>query len=423
MPSVVEINPLTRVEGHGNLKVYLDGLRVERVELCLTESPRLFEALLVGRGFAEIPDIICRICSLCSTVHKVTALLALEKAFGVEVSRGTRLTRELILNGGQIQSHSLHLYCLLLPDRMDLRGVTDLARQAPELLKTGLAIKRVGNLIQEAVGGRLIHPVNITLGGLGQRVPRDTLLQLRDELDAVLPDCAECYRLFRPPFDFPPLPAPDYLALNGGSVPFSGERFLMSEGRGFAVADYRDCIVEEVLPYSHAKSAQVLGGAPCVGALARLNLAGTLSGAAAQSFETLRGEIGGQDMRANALAQALELHQAAQRSREIVELLLEMGQDAGGRFNVRPKAGEGSAACEAPRGALIHSYRFDGDGVCTGADVLTPTSLNQGALSRDLLALARALEGAVSTRMVDQLERLIRSYDPCISCAVHLVRI
>ena len=104
MGSVVEINPFTRVEGHGNLKVYLDGARVERVELCLSESPRLFEALLVGRGFAEVPDIICRICSLCSTVHKVTALLALENAFGVEVSRVTELTRALILNGGQIEN-------------------------------------------------------------------------------------------------------------------------------------------------------------------------------------------------------------------------------------------------------------------------------------------------------------------------------
>jgi len=154
MGSVVEINPFTRVEGHGNLKVYLDGSRVERVELCLSESPRLFEALLVGRSFAEVPQIICRICSLCSTVHKVTALLALENAFGTAVSRVTQLTRELILNGGQIQSHSLHLFCLLLPDLLDLQGVTDLARQAPDLLKSGLAIKRVGNLIQETAGGR-----------------------------------------------------------------------------------------------------------------------------------------------------------------------------------------------------------------------------------------------------------------------------
>ena len=423
MGSVVEINPLTRVEGHGSLKVFLDGNRVERVELKLSESPRLFEALLLGRGFAEIPEIICRICSLCSTVHKVTALLAIENACGVEVSRVTRLTRELIMNGGQIQSHSLHLYCLLLPDLLELSGVTDLARRAPEMLKTGLAIKRVGNLIQETVGGRLIHPVNIILGGLGQRVSRDSLMRLRDELEAILPACAETYRLFRPPFDFPPLPAPNYLALEGAGDFCSGERLRMRDSGSFAVADYRDFVTEEVVPHSHAKNAQVLGQAPSVGALARLNLADNLEGAPLQIFGELREEIVGRDMRANALAQAIELYQAVQRTRTLLDQLIEIGREDAGNVAVLPRSGWGSAACEAPRGVLIHSYRLDGNGVCTGADVITPTSLNQAALSGDLLALARALEEAERTRLVGALERLIRSYDPCISCAVHLVRL
>jgi sulfhydrogenase subunit alpha len=423
MASVVEINPFTRVEGHGRLRVYLDGARVERVELYLSESPRLFEALLVGRSFAEIPDIICRICSLCSTVHKVTALLALEKAFGTEVSPVTRLTRELILNGGQLQSHSLHLYCLLLPDLLELSGVTELARQAPDLLKTGLAIKRVGNLIQETAGGRLIHPVNLVLGGLGRRIPRDALLRLRDELDAILPDCALSYRLFRPAFAFPPLPEPVYLALEPGPVPFSGDRFLMSGEGAFPVERYPDFIDEETVPHSHAKNARVLGRLPLVGALSRLNLGTSLGLEAAALFESLRGEILGQDVRGNALAQAVELYQAALRSRELVEELLAVGKDDPGNQAVAPQGGRGSAACEAPRGVLIHSYTLDESGVCTGADVITPTSLNQAALSGDLLALARGLEGVPEEHLVGALERLVRSYDPCISCAVHLVRL
>ena len=423
MGSVVEINPFTRVEGHGNLKVYLDGSRVERVELCLSESPRLFEALLVGRSFAELPEIICRICSLCSTVHKVTALLALEKAFGTAVSRVTRLTRELILNGGQIQSHSLHLFCLLLPDLLDLQGVTDLARQAPDLLKSGLAIKRAGNLIQETAGGRLIHPVNLVLGGLGQRIPRDSLLRLRDELDAIIPACAGAYLLFRSPFDFPPLPAPNYFALQEAGVPFSGEQFRTHDGRGFPVEAYRDFVVEQVLPHSHAKNAQVFGRHPCVGALARLNLGSALGSGAREVLAKVQGEIIGQDMRGNALAQAIELYQAAQRSRDLVQELLEIGKDGEGNATVLPASGLGSAACEAPRGVLIHSYAFDGAGICTGADVLTPTSLNQGALAGDLLALACGMEGADTGRLVGALERLIRCYDPCISCAVHLIRL
>jgi len=423
MGSVVEINPFTRVEGHGNLTVYLDGSRVERVELRLADSPRLFEALLLGRSFAEVPEVICRICSLCSTVHKVTALLAVEKVFGMEVSRITRLTRALILNGGQIQSHALHLYCLLLPDLLELNGVADLARQAPELLRTGLAVKRVGNLIQETAGGRLIHPVNITLGGLGQRIARDPLLRLVDELDAILPACAGAWRLFRSPFDFPPLPAPNYLALTEGALPFSGEQFRMRDGRGFSVESYRDFITEVVVPHSHAKNARVLGLSPNVGALARLNLGSRLGAAAGEIFETVRAEIIGRDMRVNALAQAIELYQAALSARKLVGELLEIGKDGAGNLAAAPRSGQGSAACEAPRGVLIHSYAFDGAGNCIGADVITPTSLNQEALAGDLLALARALEGDEPPVMVGALERLVRSYDPCISCAVHLVRL
>jgi len=423
MGRVVEINPITRVEGHGSVRVYLDGSRVERVELRLSEPPRLFEALLVGKSYQEVPEIICRICSLCSTVHKVTALWAVEKALGVEVSEVTRLTRELIVNGGMLQDHALHLYCLLLPDLFGLRGVAELAREVPELLKKGLAIKRVGNLIQETVGGRLIHPVNIALGGLGRRVGRDQLRNMRDELQAILPLCREAVEQFRPPFPFPELSVPCYLALEPAAPQLAGELFRLADGRSFAVERYREHILETVLPWSHAKHARVFGEEPTVGALARLNLDSRLGPESADIMERLRGEIIGRDVRANNLAQAVELCQATERSLELIDELLELGKEGSGNVELTPQSGHGSAACEAPRGVLIHSYAFDESGICREADVITPTSLNQAALSRDLLLLARALEGADDLLLTRDLERLIRCYDPCISCSVHMLRL
>jgi len=423
MGSVVEINPLTRVEGHGSLKVYLDGIRVERVELCLTESPRLFETLLLDKSYAEVPEIICRICSLCSTVHKVTALLAVEKALGIRVSPATELTRELITNGGLIQDHALHLYCLLLPDLLNLPGVTGLAQTAPELLKAGLAIKRVGNLIQETVGGRLIHPVNIRLGGLGQGIGHDPLLHMQNELQEILPACREACRLFLKPFDFPKLPAPNYLALDPAGPAYSQDFLQMTAGGSFAVADYRQHITESVLLYSHAKYARVLGQEATVGALSRLNLGAGLSAEASVIFETVKEEIIGKDIRGNNLAQAIELLQATERSLEVIGELLQIGRDGAGNVQIVPGSGRGSAACEAPRGVLIHSYSFDANGMCYEADVITPTSLNQGALARDLLVLARYMEGSEQSLLVSALERLIRCYDPCISCSVHLLQL
>ena len=423
MGSVVEITPLTRVEGHGRVKVFRDGARVERVELCLSESPRLFEALLIGKSYTEVPEIICRICSLCSTVHKVTALMAVEKAMDAEVSEVTALTRELIVNGGLIQDHALHLYCLLLPDLLGVRGVAELALKAPELLKTGLAIKKVGNLIQETIGGRLIHPVNVCLGGLGHRIGKEHLLQLRSELEAILPACREAFRLFRTSFPFPPLPAPNCLALETAAHPLAVERFRMTDGRIFSVADYREHIVESVLPHSHAKYARVLGTEATVGALARLSLGVSLSASAEEIFHTVRDEILGKDMRGNNVAQAIELCQAAERALELINQLVEIGKEGVGNLKVAPRRGRGSAACEAPRGVLIHSYAFDDAGICTEADVITPTSLNQGALARDLLALARGMEGEETSHLTTALERLIRCYDPCISCSVHVLHL
>jgi coenzyme F420-reducing hydrogenase alpha subunit len=423
MASVVEIKPLTRVEGHGSLRVFLDGRRVERVELRLTDSPRLFEALLIGKGYREVPDIVCRICSLCSTVHKVTALTAVERALGIRVSELTRLTRELITAGGMLQDHALHLYCLLLPDLMGQRGISGLAAEAPEILKSGLRIKRVGNLIQETVGGRLIHPVNITVGGLGQRVGKEALLRLQEELLAVLPECRQCYQLFRTPFPFPTLPQPGYFALQPSPSPISAELLRLATGSPFAVEEYRDHVVETVLPHSYAKHARVDGEEPTVGALSRLNFGAVLGAEAGAIFTEVRDDLIGRDMRANVLAQAVELCQSCERALELIDLLLEPGCEGDGNVEITPSAGGGSAASEAPRGVLIHSYRFDQDGRCTEADVITPTSLNQGALARDLLALARGIEGADEPQMRNTLERLVRCYDPCISCSVHLLQL
>jgi sulfhydrogenase subunit alpha len=421
MGSVVEINPIPRVEGHGSVRVYREGTRVQRVELHLSESPRLFEALLVGKSFAEVPEIICRICSLCSTVHKVTALLAVEDAFGVEVSEVTALTRELMLNAGMVQDHALHLYCLVLPDLLGVRGVAELALSAPDLLKTGLSIKKAANLITETAGGRLIHPVNIRLGGLGRCLNREELSRLKTELQGVLPACREVHRLFTTPFPFPALQKPDYLTLQPAARPLAAQTFLMGSGLSFPVRDYREHIEESVLPHSNAKLSRVCGREVTVGALARLNAGLELESAAREMFIDHKAELVGKDIRGNNLAQAIELCHAAERALQLINRLLELGPAPGAAGRISPRAGTGSAACEAPRGVLIHSYTFAPDGICTRADIITPTALNQGALARDLLALARGMEGEDTPRMTTALERLIRCYDPCISCSVHVL--
>ncbi|MCM2359626.1 MAG: Ni/Fe hydrogenase subunit alpha [Geobacteraceae bacterium] len=427
MPEHIEISPLTRVEGHGRILVQLAGNRVERVTLALTESPRLFEALLRGKSYQEVPEIICRICSLCSTVHRVVSLLAVEKALGIEVSEQARLHRELILYGGHIQSHALHLFCLVLPDHYGAAGLPGLAASAPEELRMGLRIKAAGNLIQESVGGRLIHPVTLIPGGMGKPVSREGLVRLKETLEHVLPDAVNAAALFATFSSAPasvPLAPPLFMAVRAGSAPpLFGEELQIGPERSVPVAAYRETLGERVVAYSNAKASLVEGEPVTVGALARLNLGFPLSPKAMEAFRRCRELIVARDILANNLAQAVELIHALERSLEIVGTLLDADFARERPTPAAPRKGAGSAALEAPRGTLIHSYGFDGRGLCTSADVVTPTAINQAAMERDLLALARSMEGSKQQEMTSALERLVRAYDPCISCAVHLVRL
>jgi coenzyme F420-reducing hydrogenase alpha subunit len=425
MSRIVEIKPLTRVEGHGTVQVYLEGNRVTGVQLALIESPRLFEALLVGKRFDELPEIICRICSLCSSVHRVTALLALEKAFGVEVSPTTRLYRELIVNGGQLADHALHLFCLVLPDYHLLAGFSDLAREKPEELKRGLRIKAAGNLIQETVGGRMIHPVNLIPGGMGRRLRREELLNLKAALEAVLPDTLDAYEFFAnspSPLAAAQLHHPCYLAVQGEETALFGDRLSLAGGRSIPIDDWQDAFREQVVRHSHAKQSAVHNEIVTVGALARLNVGMQLASRAGQAFFDARRSLVTSDIRGNSLAQAVEMVQSVERSLEIIETLLASDSKCEKPVKIIPRSGTGSAVCEAPRGVLLHSYTFDGAGYCTAADVITPTAINQKAIERDLLAMAEALSGADEAELRHQLAILVRAYDPCISCAIHVIR-
>ena len=427
MSSIIELKPLTRVEGHGRVSVFMAGQQVEKVELALYESPRLFEVLLLNKEYREIPEIVCRICSLCSTVHRVTALLAVERALEIPISRQTRLYRELIVNGGHIQSHALHLFCLVLPDIFGVTGFAELARREPDLLALGLRLKGTGNLIQEVVGGRLIHPVTLIPGGMGQPPTRQGLMRMKEALQNVIPDAWEACRIFaRWGAERTGIPTPDrrYLALKPSpAAPLFGSMLRIGNSDHIPVEDYRKHIIEKVTAGSHAKRSLVAGETVTTGAVARLNLGQPLLTAGTAAFAEYSDMVLGTDIMANNLSQAIELIDTIERSIGLIDTLLEEGNPAEALLPPSVSAGTGSAAMEAPRGVLIHSYSFGDNGRCTAADIITPTAINQAAIEADLLELARSMEGAGETEMALHLEMLVRAYDPCISCAVHMVRI
>ena len=409
--SMHKIDILTRVEGHGSVELISDGGRIVDARLNLHESPRLFEALFVGRRFDEIADIACRICSICSTVHKVAALQAVEQAMGIQVSRQTGLLRELVVQGGQIESHALHIFCLALPDYLGVTGIQQLATVEPETLKMGLKIKRLGNLIQEIIGGRAIHPFNLLVGGVG-KVPEDDAMKILGQQLARMQDDVAASVAYILDLDeiLPQLAALPICAVSGGASLF-GDILVTSMGRKIPANKAADWFNEGVEPNGHAKVSRFHESSPfIVGPLARILL--SMPSKYAEYFTDT-------SIRSCLKARVIELELAVERAQILIEQLLDEGLKNEQPASVMSASGEGTSLVEAPRGTLLHMYRFDRSGICTAANIITPTAINQSAIAASLKEVVVAMDGADYDQMKSAAEILVRCYDPCISCAVH----
>lgn len=409
--SMHKIDILTRVEGHGSVELIRDGGRIVDVRLDLHESPRLFEALFVGRRFDEIADIACRICSICSTVHKVAALQAVEQAMGIAVSRQTKLLRELAVQGGQIESHALHIYCLALPDYLGVNGVQELATIEPDRLQMGLRIKKMGNLIQETIGGRAIHPFNLLVGGVGKAPEVDQLKSLGEQLVAISDDVTASITYISGLHDIlPPLALLPVCAVSGGS-PLFGNRLATSTGVDVTESLAAAWLDEQVEPHTNAKVSRFSETAAfMVGPLARLILSQPPK--YMHFFENV-------SIRSSLIARTIELQQAVERAQVLIGKLLREGVKNEPQALDVPVKGEGTSLMEAPRGVLLHNYSFDDLGLCRTANIITPTAINQRAITASLKELVIAMDGAEYDETKTALELLIRCFDPCISCAVH----
>ena len=169
----VEVPVIARVEGEGALHVAVDDGEITDLRLEIYEPPRFFEAFLQGRHFDEVPDIVPRICGICPVAYQMTAIHGLERLFGVEVAEGTHDLRRLLYCGEWIESHVLHIFLLAAPDFLGFDNAIEMATEHPDLVRTALQIKRVGNDLMAAIGGREIHPVSPRVGGFS-KAPRRT---------------------------------------------------------------------------------------------------------------------------------------------------------------------------------------------------------------------------------------------------------
>ncbi len=423
MQKSVVVDHLCRVEGHGGINVAIKDGKVAKVEIDIFEGARFLEALVVGRLYYEVPPILSRICAICSAVHTVTSLMAVEDAFDTEPSAQTQLLRELLIQGGNIESHALHLFCLALPDFLGYSSPFALAEDYPQEVKIGLGLKKLGNTIQETVGGRTVHPVNAVLGGFAAVPTKKTLLELKEKLtkglEEALAGVESVARLRIPDFSQSPTL---YAALGSSSEEYSlfGDKVIFSSGESRKVSSYREICNETVVPHSHAKHSHFKGLPFMVGALARVMLNGhKLDSETKKARKKLGLGSFTENILLNNSAQAVEIIYSIRRCIQIIDQLLKRGMKNEKPVEIRPKAGQGTAALEAPRGILYHSYTFDNAGRITKADVITPTAQNLANMEKDLRALTSRLVDEPKDALQTKLEMIVRAYDPCFSCSVH----
>lgn len=428
MTQRIVIEHLARVEGHGGVTVELEDEGIGAVHFDIFEGARLLETLVRGRRFDEVAPIASRICAICSAAHTIASLTATEHAFGMLPSAQTTQLRNLLLRGENIESHALHIFLLALPDYLGAPSAIALAADRRDVVALALRLKRLGNALQEAVGGRAIHPVTAVVGGFTHAPSTDDLLRLRAALEEGAADVRSALDVVaslptievgHSPTAYAALHTPDGYDYAGGT-----EIRIETNGKvaTVPVPKYRSLTDERVVAHSHAKHTLWKGAPVMVGALGRVAVNGAhLPRTGVHAAMRLELTAPFDDPLDNNLAQAVELAVDVERALEVVDLLLADARPAEPVAPVTPRAGTGTGAVEAPRGLLVHSYRYDGEGRLETADVVTPTALNAASVEHRLRAAVEQSPSREPDDLRPTLEMVVRAYDPCISCAVHVL--
>lgn len=419
----IRVPAINRVEGEGALDLVIQDGQIEELAFRIFEPPRLFEKLLEGREFTEVPDLTARICGICPVAYQMSAATAIERAYGVTVSVWTERMRRALYCGEWIQSHALHIHLLALPDFLGFENSLAMATDYRAQLRRGMALQGLGNELIALFGGRSVHPVGATVGGFFKAPDANAVSALRQRLLAADADAVALVRWLAGisvPADTQRFTS---VALSDGDeYPMFGERMISDHGLNIAVADFEDHVIETQSPHSTALHAHIHDQPYLVGPLARMNLAHQRLPA---DIRTLLDELGPRFPSANMfdslLARGIELLFAL---RQASALLADYKNEPTPRETVTPRAARGVAATEAPRGVLYHRYDLGADGLVQSARLVPPTSQNQARMEQDL---AQALQALGLDNDADTLRRhaetVIRNYDPCISCATHFLRL
>ncbi|MDH7593020.1 MAG: Ni/Fe hydrogenase subunit alpha [Methanomicrobiales archaeon] len=437
------ISPVTRVEGHGEVRIDLnDRGEVERAHFSVVEL-RGFERFLVGAAVEEAPRITPRICGICPTSHHLAAAKALDQIFGAEPPEAGKKLRELMMLGQYIHSHALHFFMLAAPDYLlpgageGDRNVMGLAKGSMELVKKAIAVRKFGQRITEAVGGKPIHPATGVPGGVSHPIQESQRASLLQMAEGVLAAAIESWEIAHSLMDkIDPsvgLVNTAFMGMQkGGLFTFDGGQVQVCSPEGttlgsFSGADYVSQMEEYTEDWSYLKFCRLKAGQPYrVGPLARLNIVNSMGTSEAdKALAEYRKKYGRvvQTTLAYNIARYVEFLWACERAKELLQDSALTAQKTRtpveGVVNRR-----GVGIIEAPRGTLIHDYTVNEAGIIERCNLIVATCQNNYAMDRSVEEVARRVirDGKPIDGGVNLIESVIRAYDPCLSCATHMIK-
>src|SRR5581483_659994 len=445
----IEINPVSRIEGHGKITIYLNEQgQVQDAHFHVTQL-RGFEKLCEGRPFYEMPSLMARICGICPVSHLIASAKACDSILATRIPTAAAKLRSVLNLAQIVQSHALSFFHLSSPDfllGMDgdpaKRNIFGILEKNPSMARDGIRLRQIGQQIIEWMAGKRIHPAWVVPGGVSEPLTPEC----RDRILAVLPEACEIAQRtldwFKSVIDqfraeirtfanFPSL----FLGLvsqNGELEHYNGVLRVV-DSRGNIVADridvlqYQDLIGEAVEPWSYLKSPYYKPrgypeGIYRVGPLARLNIADRCGTPRAdQEWAEFRELERGAILSSfyNHYARLIEILYGIERMEQLLKEPEVLSR------NVRAFAGannlEGIGVAEAPRGTLIHHYKVDENGLITWANLIIASGHNNLAMNRGVLQVAKHfVNGAkLSEGMLNRVEAVVRAFDPCLSCSTH----
>ncbi len=418
----VDVHHLSRIEGHGNIRVSVENGKIKDARWDVVETPRFFEVMLKDKHYTSAGILAARICGICSISHCLCSIMATEKAFNISIPETAAKLRLLAKHGETMQSHLLHVLFLVAPDFLNEPSLIPLIDKNPELVAVAARLKGFSNRLCDAVAGRTTMPTALQVGGVTAVPSKKDLAAFKSELEKVILDLTMVANLFQT-LDVPDfVRETEFVALKGKKdYPFIGDTVVSSDGVEKPDKDYLKITNEYVDKNNTSKWTRLSRASYAVGALARFNNNHKLlRPEAAKIAENLKLKPVCHNPFMNNAAQLVEsFHIAYEMIRLIDELINSpMAETV---VPVKPKAGEGVGIVEAPRGILFHHYAYDKNGRIKKANCVVPTTQNNANIHLDMQDFARQF--AVKSMTDDKLEllcsMLVRSYDPCLSCSVH----